>query len=81
MTFKQEVKTYLGKIKQESGCSLCNETHPACLDFHHRDPSTKRFAISDFFKLKPSRFADLLDELKKCDVVCVRCHRRLHYKG
>lgn len=81
MTFRQEVKAYLRQLKQETGCSRCSETHPGCLDFHHRDPATKSFAIADFFKQKPARFAELLAELKKCDCVCTKCHRKMHYRG
>lgn len=61
------------------GCA-CGEDHPAALDLHHRDPSTKhdklrvkRRSIQDL------TFAELAAELAKCDVICANCHRKAHH--
>ena len=43
------------------------------MDFDHRDPSTKAFALSGKVQLKSA--ATLLGEVAKCDVVCANCHR------
>lgn len=59
-----------------SGCIKCGETHPACLDFHHRDPSEKEGHIGEFRKFGMKR---LLAEIAKCDVLCANCHRIFHY--
>lgn len=80
MTFREEVKQHLAVIKRDNCCRLCGEGHPACLDFHHTDPEGKEFAIADFMKRRQPRFADLLIELKKCELICSNCHRRLHWK-
>jgi hypothetical protein len=55
----------------------CGEDHPACLDFHHRDPSTKSFCPNEGIKkcVKPSL---MIEELAKCDVLCSNCHRKEH---
>jgi hypothetical protein len=66
--------------KSHQKCSRCPENHPACLEFHHRDPSTKCFNISQGWRLNYS-WERLLAELKKCDVLCANCHRKLHYKN
>jgi hypothetical protein len=79
MTFRQEVKDHLLRVKR-AGCSRCGERHPACLDFHHRDPTGKEFTVADFLKRHQPRFSDLLDELKKCDILCRNCHAREHYQ-
>ena len=47
---------------------------PAALDFHHRDASTKDFAISEFH----GSWEQLLVEAKKCDLLCANCHRLRH---
>ncbi len=81
MTFRQEVRQYLLHVKNTHGCSRCQERHPACLDFHHRDPEGKEFSVSDFLRRRQPRFADLLAELEKCILLCSNCHRREHWKG
>lgn len=58
-------------------CKICGEDHPACLDFHHRNPNEKEFVISSSVNaLKREKF---LEEIAKCDVLCANCHRKLHY--
>jgi hypothetical protein len=43
------------------------------MDFDHRDPTTKSFALSGKCQLKSEE--TLLREVAKCDVVCANCHR------
>jgi hypothetical protein len=55
-------------------CVDCGESDPVLLDFDHRDGSTK---IAPVARLIWERRWDLVwDEIAKCDVRCVRCHRR-----
>ncbi len=63
------------EIKMKSGCVICGyKEHWAALDFHHRNPKTKSFNISEN---KTIGKTILLREIGKCDVVCVNCHRRM----
>jgi hypothetical protein len=62
--------------KKTLSCSKCSENHPACLEFHHLDPTKKEFVIS---AIKTSK-KKLTEELKKCIVLCSNCHRKLHYE-
>lgn len=66
------------EIKTASGCTQCTEKHPACLDFHHKDPSTKLFEVSGRGLTNHSRSA-ILDEIAKCEVLCANCHRKHHW--
>lgn len=66
----------LDELKQDLSCSRCPESDPACLDFHHRDPSEKLFEITAGM-FSRSR-AKVLNEIAKCDVLCANCHRKLH---
>jgi hypothetical protein len=53
-------------------CSLCG--YDRCLralDFHHLDPTTKKFGISGTSKMS---FDVLKSELDKCVLLCNRCH-------
>jgi hypothetical protein len=63
---------------RSKGCSRCSEKHPATLDFHHIDLSTKEFTIGEARnrKLSEARFKA---ELAKCIVLCANCHRKEHY--
>lgn len=66
-------------IKKAGGkCIYCGYSrYEGALDFHHRDPKEKAFALSvqNFGTRK-----DLLDkEIEKCDLLCSNCHRELHH--
>jgi hypothetical protein len=57
-----------------SHCSQCNESHLACLDFHHCN-GDKKFRIAKYHK----PYDVLLAEARKCIVLCANCHRKIHY--
>ena len=69
-------RQYVENYKVKYGCSRCDEKHPACLDFHHRDPATKSFNISIHGR-KTLRVVK--QEILKCDLLCANCHRKLHW--
>ena len=78
------VRNYDGNIqkwfleyKKSLSCENCTENHPACLEFHHLDPSEKKFSISTR-RDRPSMKA-LLEEIAKCRVLCANCHRKEHW--
>ena len=57
-------------------CAICHERFPSCcMDFHHRNPEEKKFAISDFQKYG---IQYLQDEIDKCVLLCANCHRKVH---
>lgn len=58
-------------------CQDCGESNPKVLEWHHRDPTTKRFSVSNKNRRVP--FSELLEEIAKCDLVCRACHVRRHY--
>ena len=58
-------------------CIRCGYAgHVAALVFHHRDPSTKTFAIS--VDGVPRAWSRLVEEAAKCDLLCANCHREVH---
>ena len=61
-------------IKKTKKCK-CGEDDYRCLDFHHRDPSTKICEVALMIKKGFSRKSILL-EIEKCDVMCANCHRK-----
>lgn len=62
-------------------CTDCGGTFPSyVMDFDHRDPSQKVRDVSSLVKRSVS-WDSVLEEISKCDLVCVRCHRKRTYKG
>lgn len=54
-------------------CQDCGGTFPSeCMDFDHRDATTKTFCLGGRFS---ASLKDILAEIAKCDVVCSNCHR------
>ena len=66
---------YVRSIKEIGCCAICGEGRSVCLDFHHREGTTKVFSLS-----KPTtRSISAIDaEIRKCDLICTNCHRILH---
>jgi hypothetical protein len=74
-SYRERMVLLLRDIKMKSGCVICGyKEHWAALDFHHRDPTTKSFNISENKTIGKNI---LMEEVSKCDVVCVNCHRRI----
>lgn len=69
-------REWFQELKQGLSCCVCGESDPACLDFHHIDPSEKDFALSDSVGVRGK--AKLLEELNKCACLCANCHRKYH---
>jgi len=58
----------------DRSCVDCGESFAPCaMDFDHRDPSTKRSAVTRM--IGRAGTARILDEVAKCDIVCANCHR------
>jgi len=55
-------------------CVDCGESDALVLEFDHRDPASKRRAVTYLAARKPWKF--VAAEIAKCDVRCVNCHRR-----
>ena len=70
---KEEFRAYYQEAKNKP-CTDCGiQYHPICMEFDHRDPSTKLFNVSQ--PQNVSSLQKLKDELAKCDVVCSNCHK------
>lgn len=71
-------KQIISDIKQNLKCEKCGESKPYCLDFHHTDPKKKEGTIAKMIS-NNYRLNKILDEIKKCRVLCANCHREFHY--
>lgn len=77
---EKELYEWFHTLKSVLSCVKCGESHPACLDFHHKDPRKKDLSLSRAVQQGWSR-ERILGEIEKCDVLCSNCHRKLHYAG
>lgn len=68
---KQRLETYF----QGKRCIDCNETDWILFDFDHRNPKTKKKDVT-ILLFNGCCWKTILKEIKKCDIVCVNCHRR-----
>lgn len=59
-------------------CGLDGFDHPWLMDFHHRDSDEKEYEVKGTISV--SRFEKHKDELDKCDLLCVTCHRAHHVR-
>ncbi len=74
---KARRKKLWSEYKATLSCAKCGFSHPAALDFHHKDPATKEHSVH--YLTAQRRYAKAREEVKKCIVLCANCHRIHHY--
>ena len=71
----RKIKAYILKLKNEGECADCQARYPDepwLFEFDHVR-GVKKYTISTVHKRS---WKLMLEELAKCDMVCVLCHRR-----
>lgn len=76
---KRRILKWIRDYKADKACCRCGEDHPACLEFHHRDPSSKDIPIAEAHN-KGWSIERIQNEIDKCDILCANCHAKEHYK-
>lgn len=70
---------WIDSLKVGVPCARCGGEFPTvCMDWHHKDKSTKDFKIAQAI-LKP--LEKIIEELKKCELLCANCHRIVTANG
>jgi hypothetical protein len=60
-------------------CKCCGyKKNYSALTFHHLEPSKKERTL-DIRQLSNTRWELLVEEVKKCDLLCFNCHMELHH--
>lgn len=75
---RNRIKDWYEAFKKQLRCSVCKESREPCLDFHHVDPKTKFMEVR---KMMRGNFTleKVIEEVKKCVILCANCHRMHHY--
>tara|TARA_R100000773_G_scaffold44613_1_gene46540 strand:- start:6278 stop:6667 length:390 start_codon:yes stop_codon:yes gene_type:complete len=83
--YKKRKKEWYTNLKKNLSCDKCgysNLTHPSfspnAIQFHHPNDD-KEFSIGDAIHTGYSR-KRIVEEIKKCRVLCARCHAEEHDK-
>lgn len=76
---KTERLKWFMKYKETLKCERCPEDDARCLDFHHLDKNKKEFHIGEMVHNTMSE-KNIMEEIKKCIVLCANCHRKEHSK-
>ena len=76
---KLKIKNWFKEYKNNLSCLKCGENHFATLEFHHQNRNKKEknigLMVNDGFSKKK-----ILSEIRKCNVLCANCHRKIHSK-
>jgi hypothetical protein len=70
---KEKMVKAMGGSCQCCGYNMCDKA----LAFHHIDPTKKDMGFSDV-RANPKSWLKIVEELKKCILVCHNCHSEIH---
>lgn len=75
--WRKKAREYLA-ISFGGKCTICDyDKTIAALDYHHVDPKHKSVELSKAMR-NGSAWSKIVEEARKCTIVCCRCHRELH---
>ena len=77
---QRRIADWYATLKSQLQCNRCGESHPACLQFHHADPTVKETSIAEAVR-RGFSIRRLEAELDKCEVLCANCHAKHHANG
>jgi hypothetical protein len=75
--WRNKVRLWYINCKNDTECCVCGENRSSVLEFHHVHPENKTFCIYEGIK-KGISIRRLEIEVKKCIVLCCKCHRLYH---
>lgn len=73
---RDKVKAWINEQKA-LGCERCGDSRFYVIDFHHIDPTTKKFTIGSGYA--NSNLKQTKEEVAKCKRLCANCHREVHF--
>jgi hypothetical protein len=72
------IRTKLRIVEAMGGKCVCcaYNKHYSALELHHLDPSIKEFTLGGI-RARPKSWSIIVNELRKCVLVCCLCHREI----
>lgn len=70
---KDRIVKCMGGMCVSCGYSRCH----SALELHHLDPTAKEFTFGSI-RANPKSWSSLVEELRKCVLLCSNCHREVH---
>lgn len=74
---REKMRVWLRELKKNLSCKKCGENDYRVLDFHHKN--NKDFSLANAIRRGMSQDR-ILKEIEKCEVLCCKCHRILHWE-
>lgn len=88
LTSKERIKLTLRLLKHKlilykgGKCERCGYNKcDGALQFHHKTPSEKEFALSQVHLNSEYTLERLYKEVDKCELLCANCHAEEHYNS
>jgi hypothetical protein len=78
LKYKHSQRDRLTEHKKSLKCSSCDISDHRVLQFHHHN-NDKEFNVGEMVRLGFS-FKKIMEEVKKCEVLCANCHSIIHYE-
>lgn len=79
--FYEKVTNTLNALKTNKGCQECGYNNsPYALEFHHRNKKFKLNNVSSYFRNSWKKLETIIEEYRKCDILCSNCHKILTQK-
>jgi len=74
---KSKIREHLNELKRDSACSKCGFDNPVALQFHHKNPESKKYTIGTMAS-QGYPLETIEKEIKKCIILCANCHAIKH---
>jgi hypothetical protein len=65
---------------KDKKCQNCGFDDTRALQWHHKDPSQKKFIISSAVYSRYKSWLDIMLEISKCECLCANCHFIRHHE-
>ncbi|NDF98627.1 MAG: hypothetical protein EB101_06825 [Chitinophagia bacterium] len=75
---RKEIRAKWREFKATLQCTKCGQRHPATLDFHHVKKDRSNKSVNTL--AKNAQYQRVMEEIKKCVVLCANCHRIHHWE-
>jgi hypothetical protein len=77
----KDVRVLYKIFMKNQKCNRCAVDNPGALEWHHKDPVTKKYTISSMVRDR-MLWEEILEEISKCECLCRRCHHiETHYSS